>query len=814
MAEATFRIDGMHCGGCVDRVERALSAVPGVNGAAANLAARHARARYDAPADLSALAEALEKAGYPATRARTTLGIEGGRAALRAGRLEAALASVPGVIGVAFDRSDGTAQVEYLAGIASAGDLAAASRRVGCDVRIRDGTGDREAERRSEEIGAARRRLILAAALALPVVALEMGGHVHPPFHHWIEQTAGRQASWIFQFLMTTLLLAGPGRQFLAHGIPSLLRGAPDMNALVALGALAAWGYSAAATFLPELLPESSRAVYFEAAAAIVSLILAGRWLEARAKGRTGEAIRRLAALAPPTARALRDGRVVEIPAEEVVAGDLVELPPGARIPVDGVVVEGRSFVDESMITGEPVPAEKSPGARVTGGTVNGTGALTFRATLVGRDTALARIVRMVEDAQASKLPVQSLVDRIAARFVPAVLAVAALAVAAWLIVGPEPAMAHALVAGVSVLIVACPCAMGLAVPTSIMVGTGRAAELGALFRKGEALQRLESVRVVAFDKTGTLTEGKPRLTDVRLADGADESEALSLAAAVERRSEHPLAAAVVAAADARGLELPEAEDFVSETGLGVSGTVGGRTVRVGRAAHAAATAPDGLASEAEALARDGRTPVFVEADGRALAVLGISDPIKETAPAALRRLRGMGLEIAMLTGDVSGVAEAVARRLGSRRVHSELLPGDKVAAIRSLSELGPVAFVGDGINDAPALAEAATGIAIGTGADVAAEAADVVLTSGDPRGVATAAAMSRQAMRNIRQNLVWAFGYNALLIPVAAGLLYPLNGALLSPMLAAGAMALSSVAVLSNALRLRRAESHTARRR
>lgn len=813
MAEATFRIDGMHCGGCVDRVERALSAVPGVIGAAANLAAHHAKARYDAPADLFALTDALEKAGYPVARERTTLGIEGGREALRAGRLETALAAVPGVIGVTIDRSEGTARVDYLAGIATAGDLAAASRGVGCDARIRDGVGDREAERRSEEIGAARRRLMLAAALALPVVALEMGGHIYPPFHHWIEQTAGRQTSWIFQFVMTTLLLVGPGRQFLSLGIPSLLRGSPDMNALVALGALAAWGYSVAATFLPELLPESSRAVYFEAAAAIVSLILAGRWLEARAKGRTGEAIRRLAALAPETARVLRDGRVAEIPAEEVVAGDLVELPPGARVPVDGIVEEGRSFVDESMITGEPAPAEKVVGARVTGGTVNGTGALTFRATAVGRDTALARIVRMVEDAQASKLPVQSLVDRIAARFVPAVLALAALAVSAWLVLGPEPAMANALVAGVSVLIVACPCAMGLAVPTSIMVGTGRAAELGALFRKGEALQRLESVRVVAFDKTGTLTEGKPQLTDIRLVDGADESEALRLAAAVERLSEHPLAAAVVVAAEERGLELPETEDFVSETGLGVIGTVGGREVRVGRAAHAAAELPDKLVSEVAALARDGRTPVFVAVDGRAIAVLGIADPVKETAPAALRRLREMGLEIAMLTGDAAGAAEAVARRLGIQRVFSELLPGDKVAAIRSLSELGPVAFVGDGINDAPALAEAAAGIAIGTGADVAAEAADVVLTSGDPRGVSTAAAMSRHAMRNIRQNLAWAFGYNVLLIPVAAGLLYPLNGALLSPMLAAGAMALSSVAVLSNALRLRGAESDTARR-
>jgi P-type Cu+ transporter len=647
---------------------------------------------------------------------------------------------------------------------------------------------------------------VIAALLTLPVFVLEMGSHTIPAFHHWVMDTIGHQTSRLIQFVLTTAVLLGPGLQFYRKGIPALLRGAPDMNALVAIGTGAAWSFSVVATFAPQLLPAGSAQVYFEAAAVIVTLILLGRTLEARAKGRTGEAIRKLMGLRAHTALVVRDGAAEEVPVDTIVPGDLIRLRPGERVAVDGEVTEGTSWVDESMLTGEPLPVAKEPGAEVTGGTVNGTGSLTFRATRVGRDTTLAQIIRMVEEAQGARLPIQSLVNRITAVFVPVVIGIAALTVAVWLAFGPEPALTHALVAGVAVLIIACPCAMGLATPTSIMVGTGRAAELGVLFRKGDALQSLHEARVVAFDKTGTLTAGRPEMVALEAASGQDADRVLALAAALEARSEHPIAGAIVRAARTRGLALTEPEGFGSETGFGVSGTVEGHTVMIGAARLFDREGIDlgPLAAAAEAQAARGRTPLFVAVDGTAAAFLAVADPVKPGTPAAVKALHALGLEVAMITGDSRRTAEAIAADLGIDHVVAEVLPDGKVAALESLRAGRKVAFVGDGINDAPALAAADVGLAIGTGTDVAIESADVVLVSGDIGGVVNAFHVSARTMTNIRQNLFWAFGYNVLLIPVAAGVLFPFGGPLLSPMLAAGAMALSSVFVLTNALRLR----------
>ena len=611
--------------------------------------------------------------------------------------------------------------------------------------------------------------------------------------------------------VLTALILAGPGRRFLAQGLPALVRLAPDMNSLVAIGTLAAFGHSAVATLLPDLLPAGAVAVYFEAAALIVTLILLGRYLEARAKGRTTEAIRGLLALQPALARVRRGDVVAEVTLSALHPGDLIEMRPGERVPVDGTLTEGTSWVDESMLTGEPLPVAKGTGDAVTGGTVNGAGAFTFRATAVGDATVLARIVAMVEAAQAGKLPVQALVDRVTLWFVPAVLGLAVLTFGAWLAFGAAPALTPALTHAVAVLIVACPCAMGLATPTSIMVGTGRGAALGILFRQGAALQALEGVRVVAFDKTGTLTEGRPVLTDLVLTDlvlapGVTRAAVLAAVAAVEDRSEHPVARAIVTAAKAEGLALPSVEAFIAVPGAGVTGIVAGRQVLVGSERHMTAAGLDvsALAGVAEGLAAAGKTALLAALDGQVVAVLAVSDPLRDTAAPAIAALKAMGIAVAMISGDRIQTARAVADRVGIGQVAAGVLPAGKVAALDALRGRGPVAFVGDGINDAPVLAAADVGIAIGTGTDIAIEAADLVLMSGRLTAVTDAIRLSRATMRNIRQNLFWAFAYNVALIPVAAGVLTSF-GIALSPVLAAGAMALSSVFVLTNALRLRR---------
>ncbi|WLS05682.1 heavy metal translocating P-type ATPase [Shinella oryzae] len=802
-------ISDMTCASCVRRVEKAIETVPGVSGAAVNLATEKADVTFDGAPDIAAVAAAVRGAGYGVDEDVLEFPVEGMTCASCIGRVERALKAVPGVLDATANLAQERARVRLARGAATFDDLAAAIERTGYKaVRV---TADTPAEddRRAAEASALKRDLIIAAVLTAPLFVMEMGAHAVPAFGHYIHETIGMQASRVIQFVLATLVLVGPGRRFFLKGIPSLIRLAPDMNALVVIGTLAAWIFSTVATFAPALLPGGTANVYFEAAAVIVTLILAGRFLEARAKGRTGEAIRHLAGLNARSARVIRDGRTEDVSLESVVAGDIVLVRPGEKVPVDGEVIEGESYIDESMITGEPMPVARKPGDTVTGGTVNTTGSLSFRATRVGADTVLSQIIRMVEDAQAAKLPIQALVDRVTQWFVPAVIAVALLTFGLWLIFGPSPVLAHALVNAVAVLIIACPCAMGLATPTSIITGTGRAAELGVLFRQGTALQTLEGTDIVAVDKTGTLTLGRPTLTRIVPAEGFGRDEVLALVAAAEMHSEHPIAAAIHGAAVAEGVALPAASGFVATSGQGIAAEVAGRRVDVGSTGFMAGLglAVGAFADEAARLAAEGASPLYAAIDGRLAALFAVTDPVKPTTREAIAALKALGIEVAMITGDNRGTAQAVAASLGIDRVMAEVLPDGKVAAVRELSAGGAkkVAFVGDGINDAPALAAADTGIAIGTGTDVAIESADVVLMAGDMRGVATGIGLSRATMRNIRQNLFWAFGYNVALVPVAAGLLYPSFGIQLSPALAAGAMALSSVFVVTNALRLKR---------
>ncbi|GIT88653.1 MULTISPECIES: heavy metal translocating P-type ATPase [unclassified Roseobacter] len=808
-SHTTLSIEGMTCASCVGRVEKALAGLDGVSDVAVNLASETARLSLDDPSRLTDATQTLASLGYPARTSKVTLNIASMSCASCVGRVDKALADVPGVLSVSVNLAAETATVEYLEGAVSLGDLMAASTAIGYPADIAESQASQSrVALKAEEADGLRRSVLLAAILTLPVFILEMGSHLIPAFHHLVMTTIGLQASWIIQFVLATLVLFGPGRHFYTKGFHALFKGAPDMNSLVAVGTGAAWGYSVVATFLPGLLPEGVRAVYFEAAAVIVVLILIGRWLEARAKGRTGAAIQALLGLQVRNARVVRGGDTVEVDVDALAVGDVILVRPGERIPVDGEVTEGSSNVDESMITGEPVPVQKAAGAAVTGGTVNGTGSLTFKAARVGSDTTLAQIIRMVEEAQGAKLPIQGLVDRVTLWFVPAVMVLSALTVVVWLLVGPDPALTFALVAGVSVLIIACPCAMGLATPTSIMVGTGRAAEMGVLFRKGDALQALSEVDVIALDKTGTVTEGQPSLTDLVTADGFDRDKVLSLIAAVEAQSEHPIAEAIGRGARAEGIAVPNATGFRSITGYGVAATVEGQEVMVGADRYMSREGIEIAAlveTEAE-LAGRGRTALYAAIDGKLAAVIAVADPVKPASQEAIAALHARGFKVAMITGDKRETAEAIARETGIDHVIAGVLPDGKVAALDDLRAGDRmIAFVGDGINDAPALAHADVGIAIGTGTDVAIESADVVLMSGDLRGVVNAVEVSRRTMSNIRQNLVWAFGYNVALIPVAAGVLYPAFGLLLSPVFAAGAMALSSVSVLTNALRLRR---------
>lgn len=806
----SLQLQGLNCASCAGRAEKALSALKGVSRATVNLATETAQITYGAPATTKALTDALINAGYPAETQEVTLDIQGLNCASCVGRLERAIADSDGVINVSVNLASEVATVQYASHATGHAQIISTANAAGYPATLKSGAQTDIADRnlrKADEITQLGWLTTIAALLALPVFAVEMGSHFIPAVHHWVMTNIGMQNSRLMQFVLTTLVLFGPGLRFYRIGIPALLKGAPEMNSLVALGTAAAYSFSVVATFLPTLLPKGTNNVYFEAAAVIIVLILLGRYLEARAKGRTGAAIQKLIGLQAKTAKVERDGKVMELAIEDIIAGDILHVHPGEKIACDGTVLSGTSYVEESMITGEPAPVQKTEGAALVGGTINGQGALTFQATKIGADTVLAQIIQMVEQAQGAKLPIQGMVDKITAVFVPAVLAAAALTFVLWFLFGPDPALSFALVAGVSVLIIACPCAMGLATPTSIMVGTGRAAEMGVLFRKGDALQMLQQASVVAFDKTGTLTEGRPELTDYTVSKGYLFDDVLRLAAAVESKSQHPVGVAIVQAAAAKNMTLPMVTDFTSITGYGVQAVVDDKQILIGadRLMQREGIAFDSFQPQGDALGIEGKTPLYVAINGVAVAVMAVTDPIKETTPAAIKTLQGLGLKVAMITGDNKGTAKTIAHALGIDHVVAEVLPDGKVEALNSLrSTNSKIAYVGDGINDAPALATADVGIAISTGTDVAIEAADVVLMSGDLNGVINAFDISQRSMRNIKQNLFWAFGYNVVLVPVAAGILYPFYGILLSPMLAAGAMSLSSVFVLSNALRLR----------
>jgi Cu+-exporting ATPase len=656
-----------------------------------------------------------------------------------------------------------------------------------------------------------RRRFWVSAVLSLPLLVWVMGDHLLGlGLGHAIPRGL---AHWV-QLALATPVVLWAGWPVFERCWASLLRMSPNMWTLIGIGVGAAYLYSVVATVAPGIFPDAFRGpegqvdVYFEAAAVIIALVLLGQVLEIRARERTGGAIKALLGLAPKTARRLRaDGSDEEVPLDDVQVGDRLRVRPGDKIPVDGAVQDGRSSVDESMLTGEPVPVEKGPGDKVTAGTLNQSGSFVFRAERVGDETMLAQIVQMVAEAQRSRAPIQRLVDVVASWFVPAVVAVAILAFIAWSIFGPAPAMAYALVAAVSVLIIACPCALGLATPMSIMVATGRGAHAGVLIKNAEALERFAKVDTLVVDKTGTLTEGRPRVTSLIAAEGIDEMDLLRLAASLERASEHPLAAAIVAAANERGIALVEARDFDSVTGKGVQGLVDGHRVALGnrRLLEDLGVDPGRLAERAERQRAEGETVMFVVVDGRPAGLVCVADPIKESTQEALDALRVDGLRFVMLTGDNRTTAQAVARKVGIEEIHAEVLPEHKNEVIRRLRAEGRVvAMAGDGINDAPALAQADIGIAMGTGADVAMESAGITLVKGDLRGLVRARHLSEATMRNIKQNLFFAFVYNALGVPVAAGVLYPFTGLLLSPIFAAAAMSLSSVSVIANALRLR----------
>jgi Cu+-exporting ATPase len=764
-APRTFALDieGMTCASCVNRIERYLRQVDGVDQATVNLATERATVVAGARVGAGEIIAAVEAAGYDAR-----LLVDGD--------------PDPRPGAAASDTEPHAAHREV---VPAAG----------------------ETSFQQHHLADLRRRLIVATALTVPLL-LGLAQMTVAPFLPELLTNP------VLQLALATPVQFFAGWPFYKGAWKVLRHGATDMNTLIAVGTSAAYFYSLAAILFPGFFTaagiDPATALYFDTAAVIVTLILLGRFLEARARSHTSDAIRKLVGLAPRTARVIRDGLERDLPIEDVVRGDLVLVRPGETVPVDGIIRDGSSAVDESMVTGESMPVTKHPGDEAIGGTLNTSGAFRFEATRVGRDTVLARIVRLVQEAQGSKAPIQRLADVVTGYFVPAVLGVAALTFLVWLFLGPEPAFNLALLNTIAVLIIACPCALGLATPTSIMVGSGKGAENGVLFRNAEALELLHKVRAVVLDKTGTLTEGRPRVTDlVAVDDEADEGEILRLVATAERGSEHPLGEAILRyAREERGVQLGDPAGFEATSGGGIKATIDGRRVIVGKPAFLAAegVAVGTLQEAGERLAADGKTPVYAAVDGRAIAVLGVADTLKAGSREAVAELHRLGLQVIMLTGDNETTARAIARQAGVDRVLADVRPEEKAAQVRKLQGEGKlVAMVGDGVNDAPALAQADVGIAIGTGTDVAIESAPVTLMSGDLRGVVTAIALSRSTLRNIRQNLFWAFAYNVALIPLAAGALYPFTGILLDPILAAAAMALSSVTVVSNALRLRR---------
>ena len=810
-------VQGMTCASCVRHVEHALQAAPGVQAARVDLVTDTARVTYDpAAATPETLAQAIEAAGYEVPRAAqaatTELTILGMTCAACVRRIEAALRAVDGVHEATVNLVTGRATARHDPARAGVDALAAAVRGAGYEVgappatRLDPGArAEAQADAEARERQGMRRDFWFAATLTAPLLVLAMS-------HGAIPGTYGPPGRWL-QFALATPVVFGPGRRFLRLAWSALRHRTADMNTLVSLGALAAWGYSTVALVAPGLFPHAGHGVpphlYFEAAAAIVGFVLLGKLLETRARKRLSDAVRGLVALTPRTARQLRDGAEEDVLVESLAPGDLVLVRPGERLPSDGEVVRGASAVDESMLTGESLPVDKRPGAQVYGGTQNHSGALTLRVTRTGGDTALARIVEAVEQAQGSRAPIARLADVVSAWFVPIVLGVALVTALAWTLLDPTAAgFAVAVERFVAVLVIACPCALGLATPAAVAVGTGRGAELGLLFKGGAVLEAASRIDTVLIDKTGTLTTGKPVLTDVVPAPGVDEAELLRLVAAAEQASEHPVAQAIVRGATTRGASLAPAGDLLMEPGFGVEAEVAGRTVRVGTAAWLARVGIDAaaLATEAERLAAAGRTPSFVAVDGALAGLVAVADRPADGARETVAALRRLGIDVAMVTGDRMATARAIAAELGIDRVVAEVRPEEKARVVADERARGrTVAMVGDGINDAPALAGAHVGVAVGSGSDIAVAAADVALLRGGIAGLPAALALARRTLGTIRQNLVWAFVYNVVGIPIAAGLLAPWTGWTLSPVLASAAMSLSSVSVLMNSLRLRR---------
>ena len=801
----TLPVEGMSCAACAVTIEKALGKVEGVRDVSVNYAAEQATVAYDEnTTPFTNLVQSIKSAGYDVRSVKSTLKIEGMHCASCVVRVEKALQKLPGVLEATVNLNLEEAKVSFIPELVSVADMKVTIGEIGYQVVEEKDTNlnDWDKVHKQKSYDTLKEKLIFAITLTLPVLILSMFPQL--PLLREISQ----QTRWIILFVLTTPVVLFSGGQFYTSAWKTFRHLAADMNTLIAIGTGSAYIYSVLNTIFPVLFPQALRHVYYDTAAVIITLILFGRLLEARAKGRTSEAIKRLLGLQPKTARVIRNGKETDISIREVQVGDIIRVRPGEKIPVDGLIQEGRSVVDESMISGEPIPVAKNQGDSVIGGTVNKTGSFLFIASRVGKNTVLAQIVKLVQNAQASKAPIQRLADIIAGYFVPVVIMIAIVTFLIWLIFGPAPQLTYALITFITVLIIACPCALGLATPTSIMVGTGRGAELGILIKSAESLETAHKITSVILDKTGTVSVGKPEVTDLVPINGYAEDELLSLAASLEKTSEHPLGEALLKKAEERKLTLTTAQDFQAIPGLGIKGTVNSKNVIIGNEKlmqDLEVDFSDVVRVQTELL-NSGKSVMFVAVDKIVAGIVAVADPLKPESMSAIRRLKESGLKTYMITGDNPKVARIIAGQLGIDEFYAEVLPDEKAKYVKSLQENGEiVAMVGDGINDAPALAQADVGIAIGTGTDIAIEASDITLIRGDLNGVAVALELSQAMIRNIKQNLFGSFFYNSLGIPIAAGVLYPFFGILLSPIIAAAAMAASSVTVVSNALRLKR---------